>query len=666
MLAQSDTMLRRVAPTHRSFYAAMHDGEHNYQPRAVEHLCERGSAMLWLDPGMGKTGTVLYAFKELLEHGMVQTMLVIAPLRVCQLVWRQEAQDWTEFRDLKFSPILGSVKQREKALAAPADVYLINYENLPWLCDLHGGTRRMFGRNASNARMPFDVLCFDEVTRVKNPRAERSRRMHEFADKARYRWGLTGTPNPNGYMDLFGQFRMIDGGAALGKYISHYRDRFFVQSRNGFDWDLQPGAAARIEAAIKPYVFRASADDYLKLPPLVEHKIEVDLDDKVRKAYKAMKRDMIAQLPGGVLTAANAAAVQSKLAQMANGAVYTTHPKWEHLHDAKLDALKALVEELQGEPLLVGYEFGHDLERILRVFPAAPRIAGANEKQIQKIEDDWNAGKIPVLPAHPASIGHGLNMQKGHAQHLCWFGQTWDLELYDQFIRRIRRQGSKAQRIIEHSIIVRESIDGSRRDALRDKDDTQGRLLRALKSEFERDEVKLNIEGENDMRRIGSPGAVAPQAPAPVEPAPQQTQGGWGEQPAPQRNKVKSKISSGAPAPQAPSAGWGDSAPQQTGQAISTGGERVDPVQNGDAPKPRTRRASNKEAATTQPETVTARVQPEGDIARVCAPDLELTDYKITFDIAAFLAAWTAAGADYDEGVEEAFKLVHRLRGKPF
>ena len=672
--------LRKVASKHRSFWEAAH----GYQKRAVEHMCAINSAMLWLDPGMGKTAVTLAAFQELQEHGMAERMLVVAPLRVCQLVWRQEAQEWTEFRDLQFSAMLGSIKQREAALKAPADVYLINYENLQWLADKFSTTN--FAGKKVPGKMPFDVITFDEVTRVKNAQGDRAKAMHGLVDKMRYRWGLTGTPSPNGYMDLFGQFRMIDGGAALGRYVTHYRDRFFQLGRNGFDYDLQNGAAARIEVAIKPYVLRASADDYLKLPPVVPHPIFIELDATTRKLYKEMKRDMLANLPGGVLTAANAAAVQSKLSQMANGAVYTTHPKWEFLHDAKLDALKALVAELGGAPLLVGYEFSHDLERIRAAFPDAPTMTGATAAHAQQIENDWNAGRIPVLPVHPASVGHGLNMQKGGAAHLCWFSQTWDYELYDQLLRRIRRQGSTAQSIVEHKLIVRDSIDETKSAVVNDKGIDMGGLLRAMKTEFERDDINLEIEGENDVRKLGATGAAAPTQPAAAPP--QATPAGnWGSSAAPpQRETVQAKVAGNA------QGGWGDKAPQQ--QNISSGAEdRVDPAQdhtagyspevqqqlNGGAgqgettaaPKPpRTRKK-----AETQDKPIEQRY---AEIDQALAGNSNVRevlydhetmpnkDYSITFDASAFYNGAISMGFDPADVKAELFEIVDRLRGRPF
>lgn len=303
-------------------------------------------------------------------------------------------------------------------------------------------------------------------------------------------WGLTGTPAPNGYMDLFGQFLILDDGAALGRFITHYRDTYFQADWNGFDYVLQPGGAKRIETRIEPYVLQMSAEDYLELPPVVDDARMLDMDKASRATYVKMKRDMLAQLPEGVVTGANAAATYAKLSQMANGAVYMgdTQKTVAPIHEAKLEALDSLIEELAGAQLLVAYEFQHDLSRLKdRYGDKLATLAGVSEAKANEVIAAWNAGKISLLACHPASAAHGLNLQYSSCAHVAWFSPTWDLELYQQFIRRIRRQGNDAQRIFNHLLIVRDTIDEIKLQALADKDMTQDGLRRRMTVELQRD-----------------------------------------------------------------------------------------------------------------------------------------------------------------------------------
>lgn len=465
------TSTRRVAPSHQPWNA------HAYQRRAVDFLCERGSAALFLDPGLGKTSIVLDAFRRLLEAGVARKALVVAPLRVCQTVWRQEGQKWTEFRDLRFSLLHGGKKADR--LKDDADIWLINPEGVPWLAE------KFFGRT-----LPFDTVILDELTKFKNASAKRHKTLRPRLKGVARRWGLTGTPAPNGYMDLFGQMLILDDGAALGRYITHFRDTYFQVDFNGFDYSLQPGGDRRIEAKIKPYVLRMSAEEYLELPPLLDDVRVLELEPAARKTYAQMKKDMLAELPEGVVTGANAAAVYSKLKQMANGAVYVGDQHTvAKLHDTKLEALDDLVEELAGQQLLIAYEFNHDIDRLRAHF--GDRLAyigkGVNEQQTAAIVAAWNKGEIQLLACHPASAGHGLNLQYSSCAHVLWLSPIWDFELYDQFIKRVYRQGNEAQRIINHIFTVRDTIDELALQALRDKDTTQERLLRSLRSEILRE-----------------------------------------------------------------------------------------------------------------------------------------------------------------------------------
>lgn len=523
MLKSTTVSLRPVAPSHKEWTP------HGYQKRAVDFLvAQQGAAALFLDPGLGKTSITLSAFAELKARGEAKRMLVIAPLRVCQLVWRQEAQRWTQFRDLKFAFLHGPRKNDilRAGLQDGTDIFLLNPEGVPWLSDLY------FGKF-----LPFDIVTIDELTKFKNAQATRHKRLRPRIKKITRRWGLTGTPIPNGYMDLFGQFLMLDDGQRLGKFITQYRDLYFQPAFNGFDYNLRNNGAERIEERIKPVTLRMSAEDYLTLPPLVDDIRLLEMSPKARKVYEQMKKETIAELPEGTITAANAGAVYSKLKQMANGAVYKVGLGEErtviHLHDDKLDALENLVDELAGVPLIVGYEFNHDLQRIKERFGKdIPYIgSGVSSARAEEIERKWNAGEISLLPMHPASAAHGLNFQHGGAAHIVWFSASWDLELYDQLIRRIYRQGTTAPRVVNHLLIMKETIDELQLQALKDKDITQDRLLTALNAtvlDYAPESTTINQTETVMLKKLSrrTEAAHATEDEAPRKPR------GWGRAPA--------------------------------------------------------------------------------------------------------------------------------------
>ena len=502
MFASSKTKARRVPPKDKWWLP------HKYQDVATDFLLDNGAAALVLDPGLGKTSVVFNALCILMEEGLAKKTLVVAPLRVCQLVWRQEAKKWTQFKHLKFSLVHGPKK--EQALKADADIYLINPEGIAWL------STQLWGK-----KFPFDTLVIDELTKFKNGQAVRSKKLLPMLKRVKRRWGLTGSFLPNGYLDLFGQMKILDSGTALGFYFTHYRNKYFEKDFTGFNFELRRGAAKAIEAKIKPYVLRMSAKDYLELPPLIQDPIKVVMPPKARKKYEEMKKEMVADLEGDIVEAGNAAAVYSKLKQMANGAVYAGDGVFEprkviHLHDAKIEALQELIEELAGAPLLVGYEFNHDLARLRKVLGDIPYIgSGVSGDQAAQIEKDWNAGRIPVLLAHPASAGHGLNFQLGNAAHICWFSCTWDYELYDQFIKRIFRQGNEALRIFNHLLIVEDSIDNKTMDAIEGKQLTQSNFYAAINSEIYHDgksDTSPDEEREDDhmTRKLDRKGRKRP------------------------------------------------------------------------------------------------------------------------------------------------------------
>lgn len=526
-----------------------------YQLRGSEHMQTRGAAVLWLDPGMRKTSIILHAFCELQRRGEARRMIVIAPKRVCELVWRQEAAKWEEFRHLRIVFLHGPKKA--KLLAEDADVYLINPEGVVWLA-------KQFATRPD--AWPFDTATFDELTKFKNSQAERSkalrgkaiggRVMPNLLKRSLRRWGMTGTPNPNGYMDLFGQFLLLDDGAALGRFVTHYRDQYFSVGWNGFDYELQPGAEKRIQARLEPYVFALNADDYLTLPELIDDVIEIELDGEARAAYDAMRKDMVAQLPDGVVEAANTAAAYTKLSQMAGGAVYMPDGSVQEIHTAKLDALSDLIDELQGQQMLIGYEFTHEKDRLKARF--GNRMAflsdARTDKQAQQMQDDWNAGRLQLLACHPASAGHGLNLQEGNARHLCWFGPIWDLELWDQFIRRILRSGNTTARILRHILVVRHSIDELKLQAVAEKDTSQSRLKRALATVLSGEETEFR--SQDMVMKLQRAGATAPAENG--QQAERRVPAGWGvpkgdPSPTEQSNIAAAPVAEERRAP----AGWG-------------------------------------------------------------------------------------------------------------
>lgn len=446
---------------------------HDYQKRAVEFLLTHGGAGLFLDPGLGKTSITLKALQATKKKA-----LVIAPLRVCYEVWPKERDKWADFADVRVSLLHGKYKQ--DALEEDADIYVVNPEGLDWLLS-----------NRAYLKKRFETLVIDESSKFKYTKTKRFKLLKDELNKFNRRWILTGSPNPNGYMDLFGQIYIIDQGHALGRYVTHYRTQFFYSvDQQGWDWRLMPGSEAQIQARIKPLVLRLDAEDYLKLPKLEPNIIRVDLPPSTRKIYDEMEAELISELESGeTVTAVSAGAAAIKCSQIANGGLYYPDPEGPllkrmtaSLHTAKTDALEDLIEELQGSPLLIAYEFTHDLERLRERFGAGlPAIGGGvTPKTVAEIIKQWNLGKLPLLAAHPASAGHGLNLQM-FANQICWYGLTWDFELYDQLIRRLRRQGNPNAQVFVHHIVARDTIDEAKLGALRRKARTQKGFLDSLK-----------------------------------------------------------------------------------------------------------------------------------------------------------------------------------------
>lgn len=457
-----------------------------YQKRAVKFLMEHAGAALFLDPGMGKTSITLAAFKMLLKTGHARRALVVAPLRPCYMVWPKEIDKWADFGHLRVSILHGPKK--EDAADEDADVYVINPEGLEWF---YNAETKPF------KRVGADTLVIDESSRFKNTTSKRFKIIKPMLPKFARRWILTGTPVPNGLLDLFGQIYIVDLGNALGRYITHYRSQFFSPTGYmGYEWKLNPDAGKKIEQRVKPLSMRLDADDYLKLPKIVTNDIIVELPSAARKIYEPLEKEFVAWLESGErITAATAAAASGKLCQAANGAIYknveagekrkTGEEGWSILHETKVDALESLVEELGGSPLLVAYGYQHDLSQILKRFGKdTPYIGkGVSMEKCKAIEMAWNAGEIPLLLGHPQSMGHGLNLQDGGCHHVCWYDVTWDLELYDQFNRRVRRRGNEADHVFIHRLVAKDTVDDKLRcPSLASKDKTQKGFLSALKN----------------------------------------------------------------------------------------------------------------------------------------------------------------------------------------
>ncbi len=470
---------------------------HAYQKKAVKFLLEHAASALFLDPGLGKTSITLAAIKLLKQKKVLDKVLLIAPLRVCYSVWPKETDKWADFNGLKVAVLHGP--RKDEALKQEADVYVINPEGLEWLLQVKK-TKTPSGKTKVDVdlrrwkALGFDTLVVDELSKFKHTNTNRFKALKLVLHTFQRRWGLTGSPASNGLLDLFGQCFVLDQGRTLGPYISHYRMKYFVPSHDGFSWNIREGAEDEIYDRIRPLALRMAADDYLDMPTLIENNIRVDLPSNVMEVYDRLENDLIAKLDDKLVVASNAAAASMKCRQVANGGIYLdpevetliklpkSKREWANLHTEKVDALADLIEELQGSPILVAYDFEHDLDRLReRLGQDVPYIGGGvSAKRSAELEHLWNAGKLPVLLGHPQAMAHGLNLQEmGH--HVCWHSLTWDYELYDQFIRRVLRQGNKSKKVFVHHIIARGTVDEVVLAAVKSKRRGQNALFDALK-----------------------------------------------------------------------------------------------------------------------------------------------------------------------------------------
>lgn len=436
-------------------------------------LSPRGAGLL-LDPGLGKTSITLWTYQTLRDFGEVRQGLIVAPLRVCRSVWPAETKKWGF--DVKIQPLLGTAPQRRRALAEPADLYVINPEGLAWLAT----------QNLDTANAPkFDVLILDESTKFKNWGTKRHKHLRKLLPRFSHRLILTGTPSPNGLGDLFAQVYTLDDGMTLGKSRNYFNARYMTKGGfKGRVWSFDESQTEKLHEAISPMVLRLSAEEHLDMPELVDNVIRVQLPGDVMKEYRRLERELFMELAGGVeLTASSAGAMYSICKGIANGGAYYGPDKQPaFVHDTKVEALADLLEELNGKNLLVAYAFKHDLERIQQhsAFKKAPVVAGGvSADETDRIVGEWNEGRHRALLVQPQAMSHGLNMQQGGAD-VAWFGLTDQLEVYQQFNARLYRQGQEHHQVRIHHIIAEETVDEAIYARLHEKAGVQQSLLEAL------------------------------------------------------------------------------------------------------------------------------------------------------------------------------------------
>ena len=447
---------------------------HDYQQYAISYIETHPVAAVLLDMGLGKTSITLTALNDLLFDSFeVHKIIVIGPLRVSRHTWPAEIEKWDHLKGLKYSVAVGTESERLSALRKQADIYLINRENVQWLI------------TESGIPFDFDMVVIDELSSFKNHQTKRFKALMKVRPKVKRIVGLTGTPSSNGLTDLWAEFRLLDMGERLGRFIGQYRTSYFrPDKQNGqvvFSYKPLPGAEKQIYGKISDITISMKSDDHLQMPELINSRYTVYLSEKEDSHYADLKKDLVLQLPDGEITAANAASLSGKLSQMANGAIYTDAGETVAIHERKLDALEDIIEAANGKPVLVAYWFRHDLERITERLHKLkiPCSKLDTDGSIRK----WNAGEIPVALIHPASAGHGLNLQSG-GNTLVWFGLTWSLELYQQTVARLWRQGQTSETVVVQHIITKGTIDERIMKALSEKDTTQAALIDAVKADL--------------------------------------------------------------------------------------------------------------------------------------------------------------------------------------
>lgn len=442
---------------------------HSYQEYAIRYIETHPISALLIDMGLGKTSITLTAIRNLLFDSFeVCKVLVIAPLRVAKNTWTDEIKKWEHLSTLTYSLIVGNENERLSALNEKADIYIINRENVDWLV------------NKSGYKFDFDMVVIDELSSFKNHQSKRFKSLMKVRPLVKRIVGLTGTPSSNGLMDLFAEFKILDMGKRLGYFIGQYRNTYFKPDKmNGpivYSYKPLPNAENAIYEKISDITVSMKANEYLKMPELLTSNYVVELSNSEKNQYDEMKKSLVLEITDGEITASNAASLSNKLCQLSNGAIYDDEQNIVEIHDRKLEALEDIIESMNGKPLLIAYWYRHDLERIKSRFSV---------REIKTSEDisDWNDGKIPVALIHPASAGHGLNLQNGGST-LVWFGLTWSLELYQQTNARLYRQGQKNTVVIQH-IITKGTIDEQILKALQKKNKTQADLIDAVRADLE-------------------------------------------------------------------------------------------------------------------------------------------------------------------------------------
>ena len=450
---------------------------HSYQRVAIERLVSSPRLALFQDMGLGKTVEVLTAIQVLRMRWRVSRVLVVAPKKVAEATWTAEAERWDHLRGMKISRVLGTMKKRVQALNTPADLYVINRENVPWLVDYY--------RNG----WPFDGVVLDESSSFKNHQSKRFKAMKQVLSRIRWLVLLTGTPAPNGLEDVWAQIYLLDQGQRLGRTITSFREAFFTQDRSYpgqqyRTYSPHPGADKRIEAAISDICVSMKAEDYLELPDYVEDVVPVEMDPAAKKAYKKLEREALLHVDGSTITAGTAAVLNGKLLQLCSGAVYDTGGQAIEIHSCKVEAFMETVERLNGQHAIVFYWYRHELERLLKALEE--KFPGLRVRVYAGEEDErlWNAGEVDLLLAHPASCGYGLNLQYG-GHHMIWFGlPNWALEVYQQACKRLHRQGQQLP-VVSHILTVKGGMDEAVLAALHAKGDAQEALMEALKAKIE-------------------------------------------------------------------------------------------------------------------------------------------------------------------------------------
>ena len=444
---------------------------HDYQKKCMDFILSHPIAMIWLSCGMGKTSLTLSALEELMyDFFAIKKVLVICPIRVAY-TWRDEMEQWDHLKHLKYSIAIGTAKERKAALMADADVYIINRENVDWLV------------NKSGVPIKWEACVLDEVSSFKNSQSKRFKAFMKIRPHFKRVIALTGTPSSNGLEDLYAIYKLLDYGERLGRFLTQFRTAFFRPAVcNGpivYKYAPLPGAEEEIYRRISDITISMDSMDYLDMPELVESNYNVTLSDEEMERYKELKKELVLSLLEGEVTASNAASLAGKLTQLANGAIYSDDGAIINIHDAKLNALEDIVESSQGHPMLLAYWFRHDLVRIKERLDKI----GANYQMINTDQSikDWNAGKIQIGLLHPASCGHGVNLQKS-GSHIVFFGQTWSLELYQQTVARIWRQGQKSKTVVVQHIVTKGTVDERILKALSEKDVTQSALIAAVKA----------------------------------------------------------------------------------------------------------------------------------------------------------------------------------------